>query len=537
MTTQSDTPIVLVRKPRRRSRSRSRRGRSSDHSAALAAVVIFLLAWGVLVFASVYRWASIPLAAGCSVFGAWALIRPRRPLNGAMRALLIACVVLACAVGLQLVPLSLSLLEKISPATLTFLQKYSIAYPSYQRHAISLQPYDTAFALGLFVAFALFMLGLGRALSTRTAETIAIGVAALGVLVAMEGVVQRTISTETIYGFWVPQSARVVTFGPFVNRNHFAGWMLMALSLTIGYLFATIERHPVASVSGWRRRIVWLGSPDASPALAAGAAVGVMAVVLVLTLSRSGIACFVAVIAIWAFVTNRRSASGSSGVAAIAYFLLIALVSAVWIGMSNVSARFDNLGVNDASRLLAWRDALNVVMAFPLAGTGVNAYDTALLFYDSGTTGKFFGQVHNDYLQLAAEGGLLVGIPAIGVVVAFVAAVRRRFRNDERPANWLRLGAVTGLIAIALQEAVDFSLQIPGNAVLFATLGAIALHRSASRAPQSDSRLKSSAPLELVVQRAPEASRGLAPTPFDRQQYGRAAERPAAGPARENDDA
>jgi hypothetical protein len=36
---------------------------------------------------------------------------------------------------------------------------------------------------------------------------------------------------------------------------------------------------------------------------------------------------------------------------------------------------------------------------------------------------------------------------------------------------------VTGIVAIALQSVVDFSLQIPGNAALFAVLCGIALHR------------------------------------------------------------
>jgi len=40
------------------------------------------------------------------------------------------------------------------------------------------------------------------------------------------------------------------------------------------------------------------------------------------------------------------------------------------------------------------------------------------------------------------------------------------------------VGAVTGLVAIALQETVEFSLQMPGNAALFAVLAAIAMHRS-----------------------------------------------------------
>ena len=47
------------------------------------------------------------------------------------------------------------------------------------------------------------------------------------------------------------------------------------------------------------------------------------------------------------------------------------------------------------------------------------------------------------------------------------------------PAFWLRLGAVLGLAAIAVQETVDFSLQLPGIAVMCALLVAIALHKSA----------------------------------------------------------
>jgi hypothetical protein len=35
---------------------------------------------------------------------------------------------------------------------------------------------------------------------------------------------------------------------------------------------------------------------------------------------------------------------------------------------------------------------------------------------------------------------------------------------------WIRIGAVTGILAIALQEISDFSLQMPGNAVFFVVL-------------------------------------------------------------------
>ncbi|PYR81662.1 MAG: O-antigen ligase domain-containing protein, partial [Acidobacteria bacterium] len=84
-------------------------------------------------------------------------------------------------------------------------------------------------------------------------------------------------------------------------------------------------------------------------------------------------------------------------------------------------------------------------------------------------------EAHNDYLQIAAEGGLLIGLPALAAAGIFAIEVRRRFRRDAN--YWMRAGAVTGLMCIALQSLVDFSLQMPGNAALCAVLCGMALHQ------------------------------------------------------------
>ena len=97
-----------------------------------------------------------------------------------------------------------------------------------------------------------------------------------------------------------------------------------------------------------------------------------------------------------------------------------------------------------------------------------------------------FAEAHNEYLQLAAEGGVLVCVPIVAALVVFVAGVRRRFREAPKDGTtyWLRVGAVIGLLCIALQSLVEFSLQMPGNAVLFALLAAIAIHRSPHLVPR-----------------------------------------------------
>lgn len=47
----------------------------------------------------------------------------------------------------------------------------------------------------------------------------------------------------------------------------------------------------------------------------------------------------------------------------------------------------------------------------PTRGTGLNTYGVSTLFYQTSVPGQHLREAHNDYLQLAAEGGLLLGVP------------------------------------------------------------------------------------------------------------------------------
>ena len=96
-------------------------------------------------------------------------------------------------------------------------------------------------------------------------------------------------------------------------------------------------------------------------------------------------------------------------------------------------------------------------------------------------------EAHNDFLQIVAEGGLLLGVPILLALLLFIREIWRRFREgaDDAATHWLRAGAVTGLCAIAIQELSDFTLQMPGAAVLFVVLAAIAIHRPAHGARDS----------------------------------------------------
>jgi O-antigen ligase len=203
-----------------------------------------------------------------------------------------------------------------------------------------------------------------------------------------------------------------------------------------------------------------------------------MALSLMLTMSRSGMLAFAASISITGWWAIRRLPSGTGRWVVAGYFAVLVLFVVGWAGVDAVAARFgsaDPATVNE--RLPIWRDTWRVVTDFWLTGSGLNTYGVATLFYQTSVPGFHLREAHNDYLQLAAEGGLLLGVPIVCAVAALVREIRLRFVDSSGSSYWIRLGAVTGLGAIALQSTVEFSLQMPGNAALCAVLCGIALHR------------------------------------------------------------
>jgi O-antigen ligase len=212
-----------------------------------------------------------------------------------------------------------------------------------------------------------------------------------------------------------------------------------------------------------------------------------MTLALFRTFSRSGIVAFgVAALVTAGYLIRRREAGGRRLVGVVYLTVLIGFVVAA-VGTENLSARFGNGDAATLSRRLPiWHDTVGMIRDFPLTGSGVNTYHGAMLLYQTALPDVQVRHAHNDYLQIAAEGGVLLSIAVAAAMVTFIAAVRRRLARSSGSTYWIRLGAITGLIAIAVQSTLEFSLQMPGNVVLLVVLCGLALHhekRSAHRSP------------------------------------------------------
>jgi O-antigen ligase len=325
------------------------------------------------------------------------------------------------------------------------------------------------------------MLGAASLFSAMGVRRLLSAVAVLGAIVGMIGIIQEPLYDGRIYGFWTPEQG-YDAFGPFVNRNHFAGWMLMALPLTLGLLRTrAVDRLP--GERGARARALWFATPDGSKLILLASAAAVMALALVLTLSRSGILAFgLATLMSGTMMTKGRDTSGRGGLRLV-YLLGVAALAVSVTGLGAIAVRFSTATVDAGTRLGLWRDALDVASRFPWTGSGVNAYSEAMLVYQTVETDTYhYSAAHNDYLQVLADGGLLLAVPVAVAVVLLVLAAHRRLKEDRGSSYyWLRAGAATALVAIAIQELGEFSLQMPGNAAMFAVVCAIAIHKRPPR--------------------------------------------------------
>jgi O-antigen ligase len=115
--------------------------------------------------------------------------------------------------------------------------------------------------------------------------------------------------------------------------------------------------------------------------------------------------------------------------------------------------------------LLAWADMLRMAPHFPLFGAGFNAFGTAYLPYQTLDKGDWWGEAHNEYLQLLLDTGL-AGLLLLGALLRqIVPRLARAARSG--PAGQLIVAALLGM---ALHNVVEFNWQIPANAATFAAL-------------------------------------------------------------------
>jgi O-antigen ligase len=270
----------------------------------------------------------------------------------------------------------------------------------------------------------------------------------LAFAVSLFGIVQYFTWNGKLY--WLrPLHNGGAPFGPFVNRDDFAGFVELILPLGLALLVLDGERKE-------RRLLVMLF-------------VVFPAAALVLCASRAGIVAFcceLVLLGLLVWIYGRRSQRwlllGVAGVIA---------ALAAWLGVGYSLSRFNGAtgtGVSLTQRLSMSRDAWHIFLAHPVAGTGMGTLEVAYPRYQTHYIGLIVNHAHDDYVELLSDGGVLGG--AFGLVFLIVL-YRRGVRNLRRARSpvtrSLYAGGLVACTGLLLHELVDFNLHIPSNAIIF----------------------------------------------------------------------
>ena len=409
----------------------------------------------------------MPLACGVVLL---ALLRTPAVGRGSHRLLDLALVLSMAAMALQLVPLPAGLRARLSPAAAAYDLAMQVGAGAAGSRPLSIDPAATLLALGV-VAVTVLLFWTVRTIFHRGSVRATIrAIAWIGLFLSPLAIVQHLMPLPYFDDVWGVTARGLRPYGPFVNRNDFAGWLIMALPLTLGYAVARMQsRHrpgePFELDTVLDSNSIWLGI-----------ALCLMLAGVLFSQSRSGLlGAFVALI-YFAWQARDRLTT-MRAVWAIAALTLIFGVAATFADIGALSTRVQgSVSEGLAGRVAIWRQTAPVVRDFWLTGTGAGTYQSVMVLYQ--TMSRLFNISHadNELLQIAAEGGLLLGLPVALALAAGVRLVARRLREDRTAIFWLRAGASAGMLALFAQNMVEMTLRVPANAVLFAILAAIAVH-------------------------------------------------------------
>jgi len=258
-----------------------------------------------------------------------------------------------------------------------------------------------------------------------------------------------------------------IPFGPYVNRNHFAGFAELVIPVSL-----------VPLALGKVRRERWF-------------LVSLFAVVpigaLFLSASRGGIVSFAVetgVLVLWLLV--RRTAGKhllSAGAVLLGAFLMVS-----WLGVQQAVERFSSLQaleVTIGKRASMRSDTWHIFLDHPLLGTGLGTLQIVFPPYETLYDGKVVNHTHNDYLEALAETGIAGGLCCAWFLgVLLFDSLSRLSQPSSAFASAIQLSALVACLGFLIHSLVDFNLRIPGNALLFLLLANLATYQVRETVPQ-----------------------------------------------------
>ncbi len=417
---------------------------------ALSAAWLLLFALGWTRFPSVFRrsWGAV------SLLGLWTLVTL-----------------------FQVVPLPIGLVAILSPQSAELASGLAPAAGGFA--TLSVDPESTRqFVLRSFGFFLAFCLTLVLVRRRSRLNALVFTLVGSGLLQAIIGSFLH-MRGENFEIFFATYQHAAYSLGTFVNRNHFAGYLEMTLAIGIGAMIATLRGGAKRT---WRQRIRdWL-TWTLSPRVLLRVVLVIMVIGLVMTRSRMGNSAFFASMLVAGLIglALSRHATRSTVILLVSLVIIDVFIVGTWFGMEKLVQRLEETtiaraetptGMSVEERVEPGKYALGIVREYPWFGSGGGTFYVAFSKFRPPEIVAFFDFAHNDFIQFAAETGL-VGLSILGLLVLSTlwVALKTQYERSDPLARGVGFGVTMGIVSLMIHSWVDFNLQIPANALTFTVL-------------------------------------------------------------------
>jgi len=278
----------------------------------------------------------------------------------------------------------------------------------------------------------------------------------LGFAVSLFAILQHFTFNGKLY--WVRElQYGGIPFGPYVNRNHFAG--LMELLIPPGLAI---------QILGAERR-------DQLPLVTLFTLLPIGA--LFLSASRGGIISFVAEAGFLTILIVARRREKKVLVAA-ALIITLAAILVSWLGIGAALDRFatyKKLETSEGRRVEMLHDSLRIFQDHRVWGTGLGTLQEVFPFYETVYDGLIVNHSHNDYAEALAETGAIGGLCGLVFLVLLFWMSWKILNVGGDPRNFAyHAGALVACLGLLVHAGVDFNFHIPSNALIFLLQSALA---------------------------------------------------------------
>jgi O-antigen ligase len=264
----------------------------------------------------------------------------------------------------------------------------------------------------------------------------------------------------------------------FINRNHFATWQGLTLLCAMAWFYHRMAKpvvKPYAMPQDREARVEEFIMRAWKPSIA----LLLMVAALMLTHSRGGFTATLAGTLALFLLLDKRVSSKSARMRIVAIAALAVAGIAFYITSEALLERINRTDITTEERMAVYSNVNRAIGDNPVLGFGYGTFANSYRLYDPLESGVHYDRAHNTWLENAFE----LGVPAAlalylalgGLVMTCWRGVKRRHRDWVYPATGVAASVLVGLHAL-----LDFSLQLPAVAILYACIMGIACAQSYS---------------------------------------------------------